>query len=100
MVSILATACLTLMSCAARFLSISDESNLQTTSPFLTLVPSGTRLMILICWALISQMPSTVMQLSRLPRSVTVIRSVALRTSERSGPSVLELLHHGIKGLK
>ena len=47
-VSILATACLTLMSCWAMFLSISEESNLQTMSPFLTLVPSGTRLMILI----------------------------------------------------
>ena len=68
------SACLTLMSCWAMFLSISEESNLQTMSPFLTLVPSGTRLMILICWALTSQMPSTVTQLSRLPRSVTVIR--------------------------
>ena len=47
-------------------------------SPFLTLVPSGTRLMILIWLALISQMPSTVTQLSRLPRSVTVIRKRGL----------------------
>ena len=79
------------------FLSISEESNLQTISPFLTLVPSGTRLMILIWLALTSQMPSTVTQLSRLPRSVTVIRKVALRTSERSGPSPLEELVQGRK---
>ena len=80
-------ACLTLMSCWAMFLSISEESNLQTISPFLTLVPSGTRLMILIWLAVLtSQMPSTVTQLSRLPRSETVIRKVALRTGGHEGP--------------
>ena len=59
------------------FLSISEESNLQTMSPFLTCVPSGTSWMILIWVALISQMPSTVTLLSMLPRSVTVMRSVS-----------------------
>ena len=42
-VSIRAVACLNLISCWAMFFWISEPSNLQTTSPFLTLVPSGTR---------------------------------------------------------